>query len=273
MTDIAAKDVMKLRQKTGLSMMQCKKALIETKGDQDAAEEFLRKKLKGKMEARTDRAAGEGKILIRIDDAKNACVILEIRTETDFTANNDDFKRNSEEIARMSFEAEAGTVAPTAEMQKLIDDLRISTNENISIARIEKLQGEPGDSIGNYVHHDGKTGVVVHARGPVDKDVLRQICMHVTAAVPRPLGVSPDDIPADQIEKERKFRTEQAIESGKPEDIAKKIVDGGMRKFFEEVALLEQPFVVDPTKGKIKDLVGKDGTILGFRRWQIGEEG
>ena len=103
-------------------------------------------------------------------------------------------------------------------------------------------------------------------------DTLRQIAMHVAAAMPRPLGLSAEDIPSDLVEKEKKFRIEQAMESGKPQEIAEKIVEGGMRKFFEEVALLEQDFIMDTSK-KIKDLVGSGGSLSAFRRWQVGEEG
>ena len=112
--------------------------------------------------------------------------------------------------------------------------------------------------------------MLLHANGDVADDVLRQICMHVTAAVPRPLGVTPDEIPAELGEKERKFRIEQAVESGKPQEIAEKMVEGGMRKFYSEIALLEQDFVMDPSK-KIKDLIG-GATIKAFYRWQVGEE-
>ncbi len=273
MSQISAKEVMKLRQKTGLSMMECKKALVETSGDAEAAEEHLRKKLKGKMDARTDRAAGEGQIAVFVTPNQTAATIVELRAETDFTAKNEAFVTVAKKIAEMAVESPSGDVAPTDEMTKIVDELRITTGENISIGRIHKIAGEEGKSaFGSYVHHDGKTGVLIQADGSISDETLKQICMHVTAATPRPLGVTPDDIPADMVEKERKFRMEQAIESGKNESIAEKMVEGGMRKFFEDVALMEQPFVVDPTKGKIKDLVGANASVTGFYRWQVGEE-
>lgn len=270
MAEISAKEVMVLRNKTGLSMMECKKALEETNGDVAAAEDFLRKKLKGKMDTRTDRAAGEGRIAIAVSSDGRAGSIVELRAETDFTAKNEKFVEAANAIVKMSLQAHDGEVTPTPEMQKFVDELRISTGENISIARLHKLSGGGATMFGTYVHHDGKTGVLLQCEGSVSQDVARQICMHVTAAVPRPQGVSAQDIPAHIVDKERKFRIEQAMESGKPKEIAEKMVEGGMRKFFEEVALLEQPFVVDPTK-KIKDLLGKDGTIVAFLRWQVGE--
>ena len=262
MANISAKDVMGLRNQTGLAMMECKKALIEADGDVEQAEALLRKKLKGKMEGKADRVAGEGRIGIAVEG--NTAVIVELKAETDFTAKNDKFIEVTNQIAQLAL---AGASEPTDEMKAVLDDLRISTGENISIGRIEKLEGGP---FGHYVHHDGKTGVLVQASGDTSDEVMKQIAMHVTAAMPRPLGLTPDDIPADLVEKERKFRIEQAIESGKPEQIAEKMVEGGMKKFFSEVALLEQPFIMDPSK-KIKELLGSDTTLTAFCRMQVGE--
>src|SRR5688572_24989988 len=271
MAEISAAEVMKLRNRTGLSMMECKKALQEAEGNIDAAEELLRKKLKGKMETRTDRAAGEGRVAIAVSPSNNAAAIVEIRAETDFTAKNEKFIGVAKRCAELGLEGTAGEFKATDAMTKLIDDLRITTGENCSLARAHKMIDEGGsNAFGSYVHHDGKTGVLIQADGDISDETLRQICMHVTAAVPRPLGVSATDIPANVVEKERRFRIEQAIESGKPKEIAEKMVEGGMRKFFEEVALLEQPFIMDPTK-KVKDLVGPKARIVGFLRWAVGE--
>jgi elongation factor Ts len=273
MADISAKDVMSLRNKTGLAMMECKKALMEADGDPERAEELLRKKLKGKMETKSDRVAGEGRISVAVSGDGNEAVIVELKAETDFTAKNDKFIGASDKLAQLALAVDAADPKPTDEMAAIVDDLRISTGENISIGRIEKLVGTGDNAVyGKYVHHDGKTGVLIQAQGDVADDTLRQIAMHVAAAMPRPLGLSADDIPSDLVEKEKKFRIEQAMESGKPQEIAEKIVEGGMRKFFEEVALLEQDFIMDQSK-KIKDLVGSGGSLSAFRRWQVGEEG
>jgi len=270
MADISAKDVMNLRNKTGLAMMECKKALQETGGDVEQAETLLRKKLKGKMETKTDRIAGEGRVEVAVSEDGTAAALVKVKAETDFTAKNEKFVEGVRKIAQLALHAGEGTVAPTDEMKEIIDDLRITTGENISIDEIEKLTGETGKtSYGMYVHHDGKTASLIQAQGDVDSEVLRQLAMHVTAAVPRPLGLTSEDIPADMIEKERKFRVEQAMESGKPQEIAEKIVEGGMKKFFSEVALLEQPFVMDPSKA-VRDLIG-GAQLSNFRRWQVGE--
>lgn len=269
-TTISAKDVMALRAATGLGMMDCKEALAETNGDMEAAEEYLRKKLKGKMEKRTDRAAGEGRIAIAIAKGNGAAAIAELRAETDFTASNEKFLSAAEKVAQMALTGPAGDVAATDAMTKVIDDVRITTGENASIARVHKIEAGAGSVFGVYLHHDGKTGVLVQGKGAVPDATLRDIAMHVAAAVPRPRGVTAKDIPAEVIEKERRFATEQAIESGKPKEIAEKMVEGKMRKLVEELALLEQPFVKDPEK-KVKDLLPKDATVVRFLRWQLGE--
>lgn len=268
MAAINAKDVMSLRNKTGLAMMACKKALIEADGDPVKAEDNLRKTLKGKMDTKTDRAAGEGRIEVARSDDGSAASIVELRAETDFTAKNEKFIEATKQIAQLALAMPAGAGQPTDEMTAIIDDLRITTGENISLGRVEKFEGSA--VYGQYVHHDGKTGVLIQAEGEVGDEVLRQVAMHVTAAHPRPLGVTSDDIPTDMVEKERKFRIEQAVESGKPQEIAEKMVEGGMRKFFAEVALLEQAFVMDPSK-TIKELIGSGGNLKEFRRWEVGE--
>ena len=271
MADISAKEVMALRQRTGLSMMECKKALVETGGDAEAAEEALRKKLKGKMETRSDRAAGEGRVVVGVSDDGRSGAILELRAETDFTAKNDEFAAASQEILAMVLGSGAGDVTPTDAMNQKVEGLRISTGENISIARAHKLEGGSDAMFGSYIHHDGKTGVLLHGEGSLSQDTARDICMHIAAAQPRPRGVTRDDVPADVIERERKLAMEIAVEEGKPEEIAKKMVEGKVNKLYSDLALMEQPFVKDPNQ-KIKDIVGSDARVGAFLRWQVGEQ-
>jgi len=251
--------------------MECKKALVESAGDHEAAEDFLRKKMKGKMDTRTDRAAGEGRIAVAVSDDGLSAAIVELRAETDFTAKNDTFVNAANAAAASTLAAGAGAVTATDEITKAIDELRISTGENISFARGQKLEGAAGVCYGNYVHHDGKTGVLVQGKGDISDEVLRDICMHITATMPRPQGVTRDDVPAEVIEKARKLAMEMAIEGGKNEEIAAKMVEGKVNKLYSELALLEQPFVKDDSK-KIKDLLTGDQTIIAFFRWEIGEE-
>ncbi|MBL9002037.1 MAG: translation elongation factor Ts [Phycisphaerae bacterium] len=269
--ELNAKDVMNLRNETGLPMMACKAALIEAQGDLEKAKDLLRKQLKGKMDTKTDRASGEGRIAVAL--SREAAAIVEVRCETDFTAKNDKFVSACQKVAELAIDSHAGDVPATAAMTALVDELRISTGENARFARGHKLVQDPGSgAFGQYVHHDGKTGVIVQAEGDVSDEMLRKVCMHITAAVPRPQGITANDIPADIVDKERRFRIEQAMDSGKPKEIAEKMVEGGMRKFFEEVALMEQPFIMDPTK-KVKEIVGSGVKVVAFLRWQVGEQG
>lgn len=270
MPEINAKDVMALRNETGLSMMECKKALEECGGDAEKAKDFLRKKLKGKMDTRTDRAAGEGRVVTAVDPSGKSAVIVELRAETDFTAKNEMFTAAANSIAQMALKMAAGLIAPTPDMTKLIDDIRIKTGENASIARVQKLDGGANVKFGTYVHHDGKKGAILVGEGNLPEDLARSVCMHIIAKDPAPKGVTANDIPADIVDRERKFRIDQAMESGKPKEIAEKMVEGGMRKFFEEIALLEQPFVMDESK-KVKEMLPAGTTIKNFLRWQVGE--
>jgi elongation factor Ts len=270
MAEINAKDVMKLRDKTGLPMMACKAALHEAGGDVEKAEEILRKQLKGKMDSRAGRAAGEG--AIKVATSREAATIVEVRAETDFTAKSEKFQAAASKVAELAIDCPSGQIAPTPAMIAAVDEVRISTGENCSIARAHKLTQDPGTgAFGTYVHHDGKTGVLVQAEGSISDETLRDICMHIAAADPRPVAVTAESLPQHVVDKERNFRIEQAMASGKPKEIAEKMVEGGMRKFYEEIALVEQPFIRDPAK-KIKELVGPKARIVAFFRWAVGEE-
>ncbi len=202
MSEINAKEVFKLRNATGLSMMECKKALTEAGGDFEKAEEILRKKMKGKMDARTDRVAGEGRIAIVINPQESAAAIIELRAETDFTAKNENFVRLANDIAQLAMRERSGDVPVTPSMTTLIDTMRATTGENISFARGHKLAGREGASeFGTYVHDDGKTGALIQSEGSIMVDTLPDCCMHITAAVPCPLGISASDVPVHVVVK------------------------------------------------------------------------
>lgn len=263
--EISAATVMKLRNETGLSMMECKKALVEVGGDFEKAKDHLRKTLKGKMDSRTDRAAGAGRVVVAIGGGKAA--LVEIRAETDFTAMNEKFGDVCTRVAAEVLKSPAGAVGASPAITAIIDEIRISSGENCSFARGIVYEG---GVFGAYVHFDNKTAALIKAEGPVSPDLLKEIGMHIVANPDRPLGVTTAEIPAELIEKERKFRIEQAVESGKPQQIAEKMVEGALKKFVEERALNEQPFIKDPTR-KIKDVVGNGSTILAFSRYQVGE--
>ena len=248
-TDVNAKDVMALRRKTGLGMMDCKKALIEAGGDAAAAEEALREKLKGKMDTRTDRAAGEGCIAIAIDGDRGS--ILEMRAETDFTARNESFREMAQAIATASLDRADGDIALDDAQTKQLDDVRITTGENISMARGTKMSG---GGFGRYIHHDSKLGVLLQFEGDLPEDIATGICQHVAAHVPTPMAVDQTGLPAELVSLKMAEAKAEAENSGKPAEIAEKIAEGKVRKFYEEVTLLGQKFVRDETK-KINDLL------------------
>lgn len=268
--NVSAKDVMALRQKTGLGMMDCKKALVEVDGDMAAAETALRAKLKGRMDERTDRAAGEGCIAIQIADSGAA--IIEIRAETDFTARNETFVDMANEIATSAITQATGD-GPTAiefddSMKARLDDVRITTGENISFARGTAVKGT---TFGKYVHHDGKLGVLVQFEGEVPADVALGVSQHVAAHVPTPLAVDESGLPPTLVEAKRNEATQEAMDTGKPEEIAKKIAEGKMRKFFEENTLLGQQYVRTDGKETVADILPEGVSIVHFIRMRVGE--
>jgi elongation factor Ts len=266
--NISAKDVMALRQKTGLGMMDCKKALVESGGDMAAAEAALRAKLKGKMDERTDRAAGEGRISIETSDSGAA--ILEVRAETDFTARNDSFIEMADNAARDSIAQATGDgptdVVFTDDMKAALDEVRITTGENISFAKGIAFKG---NSFGQYVHHDGKLGVLVQFEGEIPEDLATGICQHVAAHVPTPLAVDEHGLPSEIVEAKRAEATKEAMDLGKPEEIAAKIAEGKMRKFLEDNTLIGQKYV-KLEKETVGQILPAGVKILNFVRMRVG---
>jgi elongation factor Ts len=257
-----AKDVMGLRQKTGLGMMDCKKALAETNGDMAAAEEWLRAQKKGKMESRTERTTGEGRIGIAIEGDRG--VIVEVRTETDFTARNEGFVQMVEDVVGEAMKQPAGDVSVTDEITKRIDDLRITTGENVNFARGQRIEG---GTLGKYVHHDGKRGVLIQVDGAADDDLLKGLCQHIVFH--DPLGISEDDVPAETLEGIRTDALAEAKDSGKNDEIAAKIADGKVRKYLQERTLLHQKYVLDESK-TVGEMIPGGVTVKRFVRYTLG---
>ena len=266
---ISAKDVMGLRKRTGLGMMECKQALTETDGDIDKAIDLLRQKGLAKMDSRSDRASTEGRIAIALAPDKSKAAIVEVNSETDFTAGNDTFKALVDTVSADALKQPAGDVKKTDAIQAQIDEVRLTTKENVQFARGRVLGGEDGAKVGSYLHFTGQIGVLVElnasADGSVTDQLLTDLCMHVAAISPPPMAVSDEGVPADIVEKEREIAKAQAIEQGKPEQIAEKMVEGKIRKFYEEHVLLKQAFVKDDKK-RIKDLLPEGVTIKNFVR-------
>ena len=266
---ISAKDVMALRRKSGLGMMECKKALTEADGDMQKAEDMLRQKGLAKMDGRTDRQSCEGLIAVALRDDGAKAAIVQVNTETDFTAGTDAFKAMTATVAAEALAQEVGQVATTDAIQQAIDDVRLTTKENVQFDR-GRVVGDGSGKVGAYVHHNGKVGALVELDGEAPRQLLTDLCMHVVAIVPTPLGISDQDVAPEIVAKESEIFKAQALESGKPEHIAEKMVAGKLRKFYEDNVLLKQKFVRDD-KQQIKDILPDGVTIKSFVRMHLGQ--
>lgn len=270
MSKISAKLVKELRERTGAGMMECKKALTEAGGDIEKAAEEMRISGQAKADKKASRVAAEGIIEAYAADGK--AVLLEINSETDFVARDDSFKAFAKDAVKAAHTAGAGTIEavleaimPNGETVELArKNLIAKIGENIQVRRI-KVVAAP--TLGAYIH-GGKIGVVAALEGG-DEELARDVAMHVAAV--NPMVVSGDDVPADVVEKEKEIFTAQALESGKPAEIVEKMIGGRIRKFLDEVALLGQNFVKDPSI-KVEQLVkGKGAKVVNFIRLDVGE--
>ncbi|MDQ0320166.1 elongation factor Ts [Pararhizobium capsulatum DSM 1112] len=286
---ITAAMVKELREKTGAGMMDCKKALAETNGDMEAAIDWLRAKGIAKADKKSGRAAAEG--LIGIASAGTKAVVVELNSETDFVARNDAFQDLVRGIAAVavgtdgSVEAIAAATYPATgkSVSETITDAIATIGENMTLRRSALLSVEDG-VVATYIHNSvadglGKLGVLVALKSTGDKESLnaigRQVAMHIAAT--NPLAIRSSEVDAVVAERERNIFIEQARESGKPEAIIEKMVEGRMRKFFEEVALLSQAFVMNPdltVEAAIKEAekaVGAPIEVTGMARLLLGE--
>jgi elongation factor Ts len=270
---ISAAMVKELRERTGVGMMECKKALVETNGDMDAAIELLRKSGLAGADKKAGRVAAEGMIALAVSDDGKRAAMAEINSETDFVARDDSFRDFADAVARAVLETNPDDVdallASPMEGSESVEEARKALisklGENIQVRRFTTMDSS-GD-IGAY-SHGGKIGVLISLNGG-NAELAKDIAMHVAAM--NPLYVSPDDMPAAEVEKEREILIAQAKDSGKPDNIIEKMVEGRLNKFLGENTLLGQPFVKDPdvTVGK---LVEKDGAVVdGMFRIAVGE--
>ncbi len=289
MAEISAALVKQLREKTGAGMMDCKKALAETAGDVEAASDWLRKKGLAAAAKKAGRTTAEG--LVAMVAAGRTGALIEINSETDFVARNENFQAMVRAVAEVApaaggdLEALKGlTLASGRTVAEEIADAIGVIGENMTLRRTAVLSVSEG-VVGGYVHAQvapglGKIGVVVGVQSPSAEtvrlgEVAKQIAMHVAAASPQSVAV--DDLDPALVERERAILSDQALASGKPANIVEKMVDGRIRKFYEEVVLLEQVFVVDTDK-KVKDVVaaaaaelGVPVEIAGFVKFVLGE--
>ena len=259
---VTAALVKELRERTGIGMMECKKALIETGGDIEAAIEELRKKGLAKAAKKADREAFEGGISILQDSGKAA--VISVSCETDFLANSDKFKGML--IVLAEYLRDNGADSKDGAQKLIESDYALELGENLQIKDYEIVEG---DVVASYVHSNGKLASVVVANSGTDEEKLKQVSMHVTAANPEYL--SPEDIGDEVVDKEKSIQLEMMKNDekmgNKSDEVLMKIIEGKMGKFKSEISLTEQAFVIDPNI-KVKNFIW-EGNLVSFKRYSI----
>ena len=273
---ISAGLVKELRERTGAGMMECKKALVESDGDIEAAIEAMRKAGQAKADKKATRVAAEGLIGLELNEHRTAGVMVEVNCETDFVAKEDQFKSFVTDIARQvlrdnpaDLETLMASEFPGGEgttVEAYRKELVARIGENISVRRFVRVES-PAGTVGAYLH-GGRIGVLVQLDAG-DGALAKDIAMHVAAS--RPVCVSEADVPGELLAKEKEIFTAQAADSGKPPEIVEKMVAGRLRKFIAEVTLLGQPFVKNPDVTVEKHLGGAGGAVRAFQRFEVGE--
>jgi elongation factor Ts len=284
---ITAKMVAELRGRTGAGMMDCKAALEEAHGDMDKAVEILRKKGIAKADKRGDRSASQGLIVVEAASSGRDAAMIELNSETDFVAKNEDFIHLARELAKHALQHAPLGVYPGSAIEgqpfrgttvaQAVKQVSGKTGEAMALKRVARFH-LPEGTVGHYLHHNGQSAALVEIAGPRGESVTalaRELALHITSA--DPIGVSESDIPADVIARERRIAEEQVAQEGKPENIRGKIVEGKIRKFVAERTLLGQPFVKDDSKA-VGDLVKEAGkaaggalTVTRLARFRVGE--
>ena len=268
MAAISAAMVKELRERTGLGMMECKKALQEANGDIEQAIDDLRKNAGLKSAKKAGRIAAEGAIVIRAADDASYAAMLEINSETDFVARDDNFKGFAQNVAAKAFEARSEDVAALmdGELEDARNQLVQKIGENISVRRIAIVDAPEG-VVGGYVHGD-RIGAVVVLKGGT-ADVARDIAMHVAAI--NPAVARPEHMPQEQLDHEKSIILAQPDMAGKPTEIAEKMVQGRLKKYLAENSLVNQPFVKDPNVSVADYAKSAGGEVISFVRFEVGE--
>jgi len=277
---ITAQLVSQLRERTGAGMMDCKKALTQTEGDIEKAIEYLREKGIAKAAKKADRIAAEGLISAVLSEDKKVGVMVEVNSETDFVAKNDEFKEFVKNVCAQIMTKKPSNVEDLLEQNFVLDESKkvkdvltekiANIGENITVRRFEIVETVDG-TLANYVHGEGKIGVLVELNKSGNEEIAKDVAMHVAAAKPEFLNRT--TVPSDVIEKETEILKAQAINEGKPEAIAEKMVQGRINKYYSEICLTEQPFVKDPDLKVEKYVSSKDAelSIVKFARFEKGE--
>ena len=272
MTSITAGMVKELRERTGLGMMDCKKALSDADGNMEQAIEDLRKASGLKAAKKASRVAAEGIVMTKVAEDGNYGVIIEVNSETDFVARDDNFLNFAEQALVSSFESSQASVEELLEngLDESRQALVQKIGENVNLRRLKRLNFENANQgiVESYVHNNSRIGVLISLKGG-DEALAKDVAMHIAAV--SPMVVRPEDVPEEVLAKESEIYSAQARESGKPEEIVEKMISGRLRKFVAEVSLLEQQFVKDP-EIKICDLLKEVGAdVVQFVRYEVGE--
>jgi elongation factor Ts len=280
MAEITASLVNDLRKRTGLGLMECKALLKQTDGDLTRAETLAQEQGKVKAANRAGRAANAGRVEVVIAPGGKAGAMIELNSETDFVARNDDFRKMAKDLA-------AHVLAlGTADLDKVLDStlastgtsvrealtgLNARTGENVGLSRAAVFQGE--GQVDSYIHHDNMKGALVQLSAPADAAVARDVAMHIVAAPVKPQAVRREEIDAEAAAEQKRIFVAQIANqmADKPEQVREKIAAGKMESWFKEIVLLEQEFVKDPSK-KVRDMVAPAGaTVAKFARFFVGE--
>ncbi len=267
---ISAQLVKELRERTGAGMMECKKALTQTGGDIEKAIEEMRKSGQAKADKKASRIAAEGVVVMA--KSANKAVIIEINSETDFVARDENFKGFADKVVNAVAASNANTLEEVLALRltngETIEDTRkaliAKIGENINVRRVDNLEGE---TLGVY-SHGGRIGVILAMKGG-NEELAKDVAMHIAAS--NPLVVSQNQVPADLVEKEKEIFIAQARESGKPDDIIEKMITGRIRKFLDEQSLAGQPFVKNPDQKVEQLLKANNAIVTEFIRFGVGE--
>ena len=273
---VTAALVKELREKTGAGMMDCKKVLTETDGDMEKAIELLRERGIAKAAKKSGRIAAEGLVEAYISEDGKVGAVVEVNSETDFVAKNEEFKNFVMSVAKQVVEknpkdvedllAQESIDEPGKTVKEVLTDKIAKIGENMNIRRFARF--ESAGLVEKYIHGDGKIAVLVNMNGG-DSEVAKDVCMQIAAA--RPEYLNEASVPEDRLNKEKEILKAQTMNEGKPEAIAEKIVQGRIRKFFEEVCLVDQAFVKEPDKKVSQLLKEHNAEVVEFARFEKGE--
>ena len=271
--EVTANMVKDLREQTGAGMMDCKKALAETNGNMEEAVNYLREKGIAKSAKKESRIAAEGLANIYVDN--NKAVILEVNSETDFVSKNEEFRNMIDTIGNALLNSEAKSVEDAKEVMtsegtigELIVEKTAKIGEKLSLRRFEIVEKSDDEHFGAYIHMGGRIAALTVVKG-ASSEIAKDVSMQ--AAAMKPLYLNESDVPADVVDNERNVLKEQAMNEGKPAEIAEKMVEGRIKKFYKEICLAEQPFIKDGDVTVAKYVANNGGEILKMIRYEVGE--